>query len=1020
MLCMSISSMAQNLNLAWVQQPSEYIYDNLIGTDAANNVYSISNITDTVDFDPSLLQAYTLSPGGTKDGVICKLTSSGSLIWAKQIGGVGNSEVTISTTIIDSFNNLYIGGTFKGNVDFDMSPNMNSLSSTANSSDIFICKYDSAGVLIWVKTIGGSGLDNIYSISIDSSQHLYFTGTFVDTVDFDPGQGVSLQTGQPGFLCKWDSSGQFLNVKVFNFFMNAAANKMGEIYFVTNLAYTNNVDLDPGPGIYNVSAVGVHSNMFVCKLDTTFNMVWCNQYGYVGAMGGIGGGGIKVDDYNNFYINGFTKIPYANFSPGGGMETCFVAQYSQYGGLTWSRGITYNQNTQDASINFYIKNNNIYLFGYGTEGVSSPAGNGPIASPAFPPPCLYYFIARCNIPLGCQQNWSTMFHNITPSNPGPYYYALLTLCAGINGDVFCHGRFYGSSSLHDFDPGPGIFPLDGDNGYGLFLKLHQGGVAQQVSICNLPYVVNGVTINTPGLFTQVYQGIGGFDSSVSYNATPIHSYLYLFACDTLTYNGIPYTNTGLYTQYINSVTGCDTVLDLFVQIIPYSLSNINISTLACDSLSYAGVTYYTSGQYTQFISSPYCSDTNLTLNLTVNHSQFDTTYATSCINYNFNGITYNTSGVFYQYYAAANLCDSIKVLYLDVLQPTSSSIVQTACESLTINGLTYTNSGLYTQTFTNAVGCDSILYLYLTFTPPIQINIVDTACQSYTYNGITYTTSNIYYDTIQVLNGCDTNLTLNLTINYSHFDTTYISSCINYTFNGITYNTSGTFYQYYTGSNLCDSIKVLYLDILQPSSSTIIQTSDCSFTLNGQTYFNSGLHTQSFINAVGCDSVVYLYLTINPLVVNVTQSGTTLTVQNLNVGCQWVDCNNNFAPIPNETNPYFTPSINGSYAVIVSSNGCVDTSNCFTFNGVGFTEYSTQNIIQLYPNPTSNSITVSSTEYLQDATINVYDITGKLLQELPHQYGHKFNFDLSPYANGLYDIEIQNNGIKYNTKVLKE
>ncbi|MEZ5045579.1 MAG: T9SS type A sorting domain-containing protein [Chitinophagaceae bacterium] len=133
------------------------------------------------------------------------------------------------------------------------------------------------------------------------------------------------------------------------------------------------------------------------------------------------------------------------------------------------------------------------------------------------------------------------------------------------------------------------------------------------------------------------------------------------------------------------------------------------------------------------------------------------------------------------------------------------------------------------------------------------------------------------------------------------------------------------------------------------------------YTLNGITYTSSGLYIQNFISANGCDSLVYIYLTIAPL--------RNQTIQMLT----------------NYTKPGISPVH-----------------------------------ILIYPNPTSNSATIKSNLYLDNATIRLYDPSGRIFIEKSNQNGFEFNIDLSLYAVGLYHVEIENHGIKYYTKVRKE
>lgn len=65
-----------------------------------------------------------------------------------------------------------------------------------------------------------------------------------------------------------------------------------------------------------------------------------------------------------------------------------------------------------------------------------------------------------------------------------------------------------------------------------------------------------------------------------------------------------------------------------------------------------------------------------------------------------------------------------------------------------------------------------------------------------------------------------------------------------------------------------------------------------------------------------------------------------LTVAEINQHYQWVDCSSSFDWIIGETNQSFTPTQNGSYAVIVDEGLCADTSACYNLTSVSLVEYS--------------------------------------------------------------------------------
>jgi dienelactone hydrolase len=70
---------------------------------------------------------------------------------------------------------------------------------------------------------------------------------------------------------------------------------------------------------------------------------------------------------------------------------------------------------------------------------------------------------------------------------------------------------------------------------------------------------------------------------------------------------------------------------------------------------------------------------------------------------------------------------------------------------------------------------------------------------------------------------------------------------------------------------------------------------------------------------------------------NINLSQGTLTSAEDNSVYQWIDCTNGNQPIPGANAQAFQPSQNGSYAVILGSGNCADTSACVNVNGLGLT-----------------------------------------------------------------------------------
>jgi hypothetical protein len=299
-------------------------------------------------------------------------------------------------------------------------------------------------------------------------------------------------------------------------------------------------------------------------------------------------------------------------------------------------------------------------------------------------------------------------------------------------------------------------------------------------------------------------------------------------------------------------------------------------------------------------------------------------------------------------------------------QPTSAFDVQAACGTYTwINGLTYTSSNnTATYIIPNTAGCDSIITLNLTISTQSSASTdIQSACGSYTWiNGITYTNSNnIATYVIPNAAGCDSTITLNLTINQPSVSSDVVSACNTFTWiNGITY----------TSSN------------------------------NTATYVMP--------NTNGCDSTITLNLTISNIQTTVAQVGQTLTANQTGANYQWVNCNNNYAAIVGETSQSFTAVASGNYAVIINNGNCVDTSVCNIITVVGIAENESNANFTLFPNPTSENISIQFKNDQAFVKVRLISIIGQELKSQSFQNTKLIDYTIEQ-TKGVYFIEVTNN-----------
>ncbi len=459
----------------------------------------------------------------------------------------------------------------------------------------------------------------------------------------------------------------------------------------------------------------------------------------------------------------------------------------------------------------------------------------------------------------------------------------------------------------------------------------------------------------------------------------------------------PYTITWSPGTYLSSTTG----------------ATVNASGIA-SNITYTATATTPAG----------CANTN-TASITLGTATSSSSSLGACTSYTWaqNGTTYTASGAYTAVIPNVAGCDSTITLNLTINQPSASALSATACGSYTWaeNSTTYTTSGAYTNVVPNAAGCDSTITLNLTITQPTSSSTSATACDSYTWaeNGTTYTASGAYTNVLTNAAGCDSTVTLNLTINPSTSSALSATACDSYTWaeNGTTYTASGAYTEVLTNASGCDSTITLNLTINSSSSSSLSATACDSYTWaeNGTTYTASGAYTEVLTNSAGCDSTITLNLTItNSPVATATDNGDASITASTGTSYQWIDCSNN-SEIAGETGQTFEATVNGDYAVIVTTGGCSDTSACVTIDYIGLEELVLAGI-SVHPNPTNGDVVITM-KNSTEATIEIVDAKGKLLNTLNVVNGEKVS--LANYEMGVYYLRIVTDKGSYIAPVMK-
>lgn len=173
-----------------------------------------------------------------------------------QIGGVGKDEAP--AVRIDDVGNLFIAGSYSGTVDFDLGP-ATANQTSVDSSDIFVAKYDQFGNHLWSFSIGGNGTQTLGRIVLDGSGGIIVRGWFRNTIDVDPGPGTVNLTAVAGtaetFVARYTATGNLL--WSFRLPTDSYAHAIavdGSGDVMLGGYFSGAVDFDPGPGATTLTA----------------------------------------------------------------------------------------------------------------------------------------------------------------------------------------------------------------------------------------------------------------------------------------------------------------------------------------------------------------------------------------------------------------------------------------------------------------------------------------------------------------------------------------------------------------------------------------------------------------------------------------------------------------------------------------------------------------------------------------------------------------------------------------------
>jgi len=243
---------------------------------------------------------------------------------------------------------------------------------------------------------------------------------------------------------------------------------------------------------------------------------------------------------------------------------------------------------------------------------------------------------------------------------------------------------------------------------------------------------------------------------------------------------------------------------------------------------------------------------------------------------------------------------------------------------------------------------------------------------------------------------------------WNAFINSALTSCGPVEIQGEIYNESGIYEITIPNGGNCADLLLLELTILDIISTTI-EAEACQIYFQPEwqeTFTEGGTYTRVFESSLGCDSLVTLELDLTTIDLQVNINNDELSASAiLASNYQWLDCNDNFMSIIGETNQSFFPSEDGSYAVEITKENCIDTSQCIDYIVTSTAQIEKIIEINIYPNPGNGIINIDLGPNYSNATkVEVWNTQGKLI--LTKEAIQDNTISLSNQPKGIYQIKV--------------
>ena len=222
-----------------------------------NNTYYLFNNTNSNDGDVHHFQG--------KNFWVVKIKENGEIIWEKCFGGSVNGEVLVDGIVMPDKGALMMGRIYSSGGD---------ITHFYGDKDVWLCRIDSVGNMIWQKTIGNLGYDKGMTVKLTSHNTILFVGGHEVTGGMIDCPDLGYYTDMDVWIVEMDMNGNLIDQWCYGGKSADQGYDVVEVadgFIITAITYSNDRDVN---GYHGIAGESYFEDIWTFKIDFFGNLIW--------------------------------------------------------------------------------------------------------------------------------------------------------------------------------------------------------------------------------------------------------------------------------------------------------------------------------------------------------------------------------------------------------------------------------------------------------------------------------------------------------------------------------------------------------------------------------------------------------------------------------------------------------------------------------------------------------------------------------------------------------------------------